>query len=194
MNGIKEGFNLIDDDTTPIPAMCDNYISATDDSIRDIVEKQIIEEVNNGRYEIVHKRPTIVSALGAIPKPNGREVRLIHDCSRPVGTSLNDFASKESVKYQTLEEAVALTASHSYFAKIDLKSAYRSVKIHPSNHDLTGLKWVFQGSDSPSYLIDHRLPFGARKSPAIFHRLTQGVRRMMERRGYGGVIVYLDDF
>ena len=42
-------------------------------------------------------------------------------------------------------------------------------------------------------MFDARLPFGARKSPGIFHRLTQSIRRMMKRRGFT-VIAYLDDF
>ena len=36
--------------------------------------------------------------------------------------------------------------------------------------------------------------FGCRKSPEIFHRLTQAVKRMMSRRGYEDVFVYLDNF
>ena len=112
-----------------------------------MVDEQIRTEIDNGRYVISEKRPTIISALGAIPKKDSSEVRLIHDCSRPVGASLNELASKDSVKYQTLEEAISLTKPDFYFAKVDLKSAYRSVKIHPSNFHLTGLKWSFQGGN-----------------------------------------------
>jgi len=42
-------------------------------------------------------------------------------------------------------------------------------------------------------MVDTRLPFGSRSAPGIFHRLTQSVRRMMERRGFNA-IVYLYDF
>ena len=42
-------------------------------------------------------------------------------------------------------------------------------------------------------LFDKRLPFGARISPMIFHRLTHSVCRMMASRGYT-VLAYLDDF
>ena len=45
-----------------------------------------------------------------------------------------------------------------------------------------------------TFLVDSRLPFGARKSPEIFHRLTQAVRRIMAKRGFGAIIVYLDEF
>lgn len=55
------------------------------------------------------------------------------------------------------------------------------------------MSWCFKGSTYPTYLFDKRLPFGARVSPMIFHRLTQSVCRMMARRGYT-VLAYLDDF
>ncbi len=44
------------------------------------------------------------------------------------------------------------------------------------------------------YLRDTKLPFGAKLAPGIFHRITQAVKRMMARRGYDLVVVYLDDF
>ena len=194
LNGIIYGFDLIDDNVDPLPAECHNYISATDVEVKDKVEKQIIMEIDHGRYTIVNKRPTIVSALGAIPKKDSDEIRIIHDCSRPIGTSLNDLATKFSVKYQTIDEAAKLSTRNCFYAKVDLKSAYRSVRIHPSNLKLTGLKWQFGNSDNPVYLVDNRLPFGARKSPAIFHRLTQAVRRIMAGRGFENIVVYLDDF
>ena len=55
------------------------------------------------------------------------------------------------------------------------------------------MSWCFNDSQHPTYLHDKRLPFGARTSPMIFHRLTQAVCRMMARRGYT-VLAYLDDF
>ena len=81
-----------------------------------------------------------------------------------------------------------MVLSHSFMAKIDLLNAYRSVGLSASNYPFTGLKW--QGK----YMYDTKLPFGARKSPQIFHRITQSVRRMMARRGFHSIVVYLDDF
>ena len=42
-------------------------------------------------------------------------------------------------------------------------------------------------------MCDTRLPFGARKSPAIFNRITQVVARSLRRNGHH-VVVYFDDF
>ena len=57
-----------------------------------------------------------------------------------------------------------------------------------------GLKWIFEGDLVPTYFIDTCLPFGGRRAPGIFHRLTESVQRMMLRRGFLGIVVYLDDF
>ena len=41
---------------------------------------------------------------------------------------------------------------------------------------------------------DTKLPFGSRLAPGMVHRLTQAVKRMMMRRGFTALVVYLDDF
>ena len=38
------------------------------------------------------------------------------------------------------------------------------------------------------------LPFGAKRAPCIFHRLTPSVSRMMQRHACNGVVAYLHDF
>ena len=78
-------------------------------------------------------------------------------------------------------------------AKVDLKSAYRSVALHPSQYQYTGLKWTFEGDSHPTYMYDAALSFGASLSPGIFHRLSQAVCRIMGKRG-AKCSGYLDDF
>ena len=145
-------------------------------------------------YVISDAKPIIISTLGAIPKPDSSEERLIHDCSRPMGRALNDYITTQSFKFQTLDDAIKLLRPNYFMAKIDLRHAYRSVPIHKNNYAATGLQWQFSGQHQATYFFDIRLPFGAKSSPEIFHRLTQSVRRIMERRGYQSIIVYLEDF
>ena len=136
--------------------------------------------------------PKIVSPMAAIPKPDG-DVRLIHDCSRPVGEAVNDYCSIDwQQKFSRVDDAAAKMTEGCYFAKVELKSAYRSVGLSKASQEVTGLSWNIGGTTI--YLKDTRLPFGARRSVGIFHRLTQAVRRMMARKGYDLIIVYLDDF
>ena len=191
LNGLKNGFSIIDESVENVkPAFTDNHRSAI--LKKDKVEAQIIEEINEGNYSVVNDKPKIISALAAIDKPNG-DIRLIHDLSLPTGYSVNDYAKKDECKFQSFKDALALVSPNSFMAKVDLKSAYRSVLIKVDEQTLTGLQWTFKETLKPLNIIDRCLPFGARKSPAIFNRITQAVQRMMERRGYK-VIVYLDDF
>ncbi len=198
--GVRDGFHIVDRPLQANAVETNNYKSATCTDYRELVEAQIKEEIVNGRYRITDKKPTIVSALGAIPKHGTGygvppKVRLIHDASRPAGNAINDYAEKTPFQYQSLQEATDMLQTGFYMCKVDLASAYRSVKIHPSNYTTTGLKWSF-GSDAspPVYMYDTRLPFGARRAPYIFHTLGQSVRRMMLRKGYDLITVMLDDF
>ena len=153
---------------------------------------QVKKEIEAGHYVICGTKPDIISPMAAIPKPDG-DVRLIHDCSRPTGKAVNDYCTTDwHQKFSRVDDAAALMTHGCFFGKIDLRSAYRSVKISSKSQHATGFKWNFGGQDL--YLKDTRLPFGGKLSPGIFHRLTQAVKRMMERRGFNLVIVYLDDF
>ena len=143
-----------------------------------------------GDYVICDKRPAVVSALGAIPKPGSDKIRLIHDLSRG---GVNALALETSVKYPSVDEAVALMPPDAFIAKLDLAAAYRSVPIHMSSRNLTGLQWIFKGDTFTTFLQDTKLPFGAAKSCSIFQRLTDSVVRMMNKRGFT-TVGYLDDY
>lgn len=191
LDGIKNGFCIVDNNNSPQQAEMDNYGSTKQH--HEAVEKQILTEIREGRYIKTTQKPQLISALGAIPKPDGG-IRLIHDCSQPQGKSLNEYVTEKwDIKYQTVKAALPHLKPGYFMAKVDLKSAYRSVGLHPSQTQYTGLKWKFSGDSEYTYLYDSALPFGARKSPGIFHRLTQSVTRMMKKRGFT-VIAYLDDF
>jgi hypothetical protein len=47
-------------------------------------------------------------------------------------------------------------------AKIDIKSAYRTIPVHPDDRALLGMVWNGQ------LFIDTTLPFGLRSAPIIF--------------------------
>lgn len=193
VDGITHGFKISDVNDAKVQSVnCKNHPSAIKNSV--LVEKELSEQLQQGCYVKCNVKPQIVSALGAIPKNEGSEIRLIHDCSRPVGAALNDYSTLHSVQYQTLDNACELAKPNYFMAKIDLKAAYRSVRIHPDDYHLTGIGWQFQGDKDITYLYDTRLPFGAAMAPSIFHRVTQSVRRMMASLGFSNLVVYLDDF
>lgn len=192
MNGVTNGFKLSFD--TPNPkekVLVKNYFSCF--KYRNAVENQIIEELENGRYMLADDQPSIVSALGAIPK-KGDKIRLIHDCSRPNGAAANDYALREKFKYTTLQNAIEMISPGDFLAKVDLQSAYRSVKVSQSEHDRLGIRWWFEAAVAPCYMVDLCLPFGHARSCYIFNELSQAVCRIMALYGYENVKAYLDDF
>lgn len=193
LDGVRHGFDIIDPGCTLARVEVPNHPSASPSNpMYHKVSEQVFNEIANGNYVEVDNPPTIVSPLGAIPKPDSG-VRLIHDCSRPVGYSVNSYVKvNEKFKFQSVDDAAAMVGPGAFMAKVDLKSAYRSVKISPHSQLATGLKWRVEGKDR--YFVDTRLPFGAKLAPSIFHRLSTAVQRIMKRKGFINIVAYLDDF
>lgn len=193
LNGIRNGFDIIDPVSSPARAYLKNHPSARPSSpLYQKATEQVLTEIENGNYVKVPFTPKIVSPLGVIPKPDGG-VRLIHDCSRPEGLAVNDYAENiPKHKYSTVDSAARLVSPNCYMAKVDLKSAYRVVPISDSSQTVTGIHWEFK--DGIRYFIDKKLPFGSRLAPSIFHRLSQAVVRIMSRKGFSNIVAYLDDF
>ena len=189
LDGVLHGFQIVDvANCSPVNICCSNYKSTAKNA--DKVEAQILHELDRGNYVVCDVKPCVVSALGAIPKPESEKIRLIHDLTRG---GVNQWATDTSVKYPTIDEAVSKLPSNCYIAKLDLSEAYRSVSVHPSCYRLTGLQWMFKGRAVTSFMNDKKLPFGAAKSCSIFQRLTNSVVRMMLKRGFT-CIGYLDDY
>ena len=191
LDGVKNGFAIVDkSDDSIAPVFCKNYESALGKN-RDKVETFIKSEIEAGRYKIVHETPTIVSALGTIPKTDGG-LRVYTDCSKPDGSAVNDHATNLKQSFQTIKDAVGLTTPGCWMVKVDLEAAFRSVASRADQHRFMGLCWLFKGSKTPVFMEDTRLCFGGRKNPGIFNRLTQAVRRFMKRRGFD-IVSMLDD-
>jgi len=191
MDGVQHGFKIISESSKIPVASAPNHKSALVNSEATTI--LVSNEISEGRYHVCAGwKPNIVSPLGLVPKSNGG-FRLIHDCSMPHGKCVNDYTvTMDKQKYESVEVATSFMTKGCYMAKLDIKSAYRAVAIHPSSYDATGLRWNLNGVDT--YLIDLRLPFGARPSPACFHRISQFIKRCMIRRGYQKLVAYQDDF
>jgi hypothetical protein len=190
LEGVTNGFKIVDDDISPVGFLRENYKSASIEN-KAKVESQLNFEIECGRYVVCTGPPNIVSSIGAIPKPNS-DVRIIHDLSRP-GGGVNRFSSDNSVKFSTIHDATKLIKKGSFMAKIDLKSAYRCVPIHPLCHQFTGISWKFGDSQEVTYLYDARLPFGASKSCMVFQSISDSIVLMLARRNIQ-CLAYIDDF
>jgi hypothetical protein len=190
LDGVRNGFNITNADMRMSSTKCRNYRSATVAS-REESELQIKAEIELGRYIVTPVAPYVVSSLGAIPKVN-KKVRLIHDLSRPEG-GVNVHTTDTSVVYSTIDDAVRFIKPGSYIAKVDLKSAYRSVPIHSSCYAYMGLSWRFGTDTESTYFYDCRLPFGASRSCKVFQAISNSIVRILDRHNFR-CISYIDDF
>ena len=190
LNGVATGFDILEGKNPKFEAEMANYRSVTNPTSRVKAEAHISHELNVGNYKIVQSKPQVISSLGAVPKQDG-DIRLIHDLSRPNG-GINAFVTDSSCSYNTVDLATNYMSPGCYLSKIDLRSAYRSIPIKRSNQKYTGLSWIFAGDTKPTYFVDSKLPFGARKSCQIFSRVSDSISRMLRKQGVR-TVNYLDD-
>ena len=97
--------------------------------------------------------------------------------SAPVGSSINDYIAKEdfSLSY-TIDTAVPLVHYHRHGAlmcKVDIKSAFRLVPVHPNDWPLLGMFW------EGKYYLDKYLPFGLHPSPTVFNHLANVLENVL---------------
>ena len=92
-----------------------------------------------------------ISPIGLIPKGGQTaKFRLIVDLSSPQGASVNDGIDPEfcSLSFSSVDEAVAQVRQCSpgaLMAKLDLRSAYRKVPVHPGRSAIA--RHGFRGPD-----------------------------------------------
>ena len=119
--------------------------------------------------------------------------RLITDLSHPQGGSVNDGVPPQwcSLRYTSVEE-VAVRARRlgtgALLAKLDVRSAYRLVPVHPDDRRLLGIEW------EDFHYADGALPFGLRSAPKIFTAVADALQWAMRQKGVTMVEHYLDDF
>lgn len=108
--------------------------------------------------------------------------RKIETHCRPIGTtghSVNSGIAPElsSLEYTSVDQAAAVIRSQGQqcnLAKIDVKSAYRIVPVHPQDRLLLGMWW--EGGTN----VDMALQFGLRSAPKIFNTLADGLTWVLQ--------------
>ena len=197
VNGIRDVFRIgFDYNLAPhLQSACSNIRTASERP--EVIREYLALECSEGRvlgpldpslYPFVH-----TSRFGVIPKGSSGKWRLIIDMSAPEGASVNDGASKSlsSLSYVGVQDAIEgiQLGPGALLAKIDIKSTYQHVLIHPDDRWLTGMIW-----DSALF-IDTALLFGLRSAPKIFMALADAAEWILRKGGGVNFIIhYLDDF
>lgn len=135
----------------------------------------------------------LVSPIGLIPKKDGTW-RLIHHLSFPPGHSVNDYIDNMycSVKYTSFDSALEMittVGTGAFIARLDIKSAFRLIPIHPDDFSLLGYKI------DKYYFVDKCLPFGCAISCSLFEKFANFLEWELKRRSnVNSMVHYLDDF
>ena len=134
------------------------------------------------------------SPIGLVPQKALGKFRIIHHLSYPPQNSINDGIPDNlaTVKYASTDDAIRLikkSGSGCVLSKVDIKSAFKIIPIHPSDHNLLGLSW------DNMYYYDKTLPMGCRSSCAIFEAFSTAVEWIAKNElKVAGIAHILDDF
>ena len=197
IRGITQGFRIgFSYGSCPLKSSKRNLEGAL--SHPDVVEDYLQAEVNLQRVAGPHPPSLLpncqISRFGVIPKNSQPgKWRLIVDLSHPKDESVNDGIPKYlcSLKYITLEDAIQQILAlgpGSLLAKIDIKSAFRLLPVHPADRHLLGMKW------NGEVYLDCCLPVGLRSAPRLFNVLADLLEWILKQYGVSFCLHYLDDF
>lgn len=192
-DGILLGFNIVDSVENVPTYDSSNYPSVVHGESNDYVDKLITKELQSGKYLVVHSKPQCIHSLGAVKKSDN-SYRPITDCSRPEGWSINNYmnSTHQSFVYNSVDDVTRFMRPGIYSATVDISAAYRTIPIREEHRQFQGVRWRISGC--LSYLVDTHMCFGARCAPYVFTQVGNFIVRCMNRRGYHGILNYIDDF
>eukprot|EP00775_Hariotina_reticulata_P015336 gene15336-biopygen14581 len=169
MGVVRNGVLLVPDPAVLTPYCLPNYSSALQES--STISNMLAAEVAQSWVVQVPTRPRFVHPLGAVPKSDGG-IRVIHDHSVPLGSSVNDHEVYVRYSWDSLDDALQFVVPHVFMARLDVSAYYRHFMVHPSQWDLQGFE--FGGA----FYVDSRVQFGLRLAPELAHRFTMFIKHL----------------
>ena len=196
VKGMEEGFPIGVDPTASFMSAHRNMSSAAENPqvIEDYLTKEVAAGNIFGPFSPSALPEVHINRFGVIPKKyQPGKWRLITDLSYPEGSSVNDAIDPSlcSLTYTSVDVVAATAAAlgkGALLAKIDVKSAYRLVPVHPGQRKWLGMQW--QGK----VYVDGMLPFGLRSAPKIFNAVADALEWCVAKQGIRHIYHYLDDF
>ena len=194
VQGLREGFHIGCDRQHQLRSAQKNMPSANEhkEAVEQYLERELAAGQIMGPLEGEEGKDIHISRLGVVPKGAGRW-RVITDLSFPPGGSVNDGISSHlcSLQYTSVDRVANVACSMgrgALMAKLDIKSAYRLLPVHPDDRPLLGIRW--QGR----VYVDGMLPFGLRSAPKIFTAVADALEWCLRQSGVQEIDHYLDDF
>lgn len=189
VDGIRNGVHLLY--TGPRESRdCRNRPSA--EEFAEAIDSDLSKEVAAGRMLQFSTKPALLfcSPIGTVAKAGTTARRRIADMSAPKGRSVNDGVADQPLQYASFDHAVAIVrrcGPQCRIAKVDVKSAFRCVAVHPDDRWLLGMRWRH------SWFVDLMLPFGLKSSPGLWDRYASLLEWILRQRGLRNSFYFVDD-
>ena len=190
---VRFGFPLDFDRNSSLESHPENHTSAKNfpDHVHAYLREEISYKAILGPFDQPPLEGLHTSPFMTREKSNSTNRRVIIDLSFPHGRSVNAGSARDvylgtpfALKLPTIDHITKRIKSlgrRCMIYKIDIKRAFRHVKLDPKDYDLLGLH-------QDNWFLDTCLLFGFRHGSALFQRLSDAVRQ----RGHD-VINYIDD-
>ena len=192
--GFHVGFNLQEGKSLRSSHRVHPSVSASPQAVSQYIADETAKGRMVGPLPDTIQRLVHCSPIGLVPKGRNTGLwRMIVDLSFPEDGSVNDGIDAElcSLRYSSIDDALKFIMTlgpGTQLIKVDLKSAYRIVPIHPDDRHLLGICW------EGSVYVDNALPFWLRSAPKLFMAVADAVGWALTRTGTPYLIHYLDDF
>lgn len=141
-----------------------------DQEIRDLLQKRLIAELSSAFF---------VNPLSVAD--NSSKLRLILDCSH-----LNSHIAKYRFRLEGLSLAIKMFHKSCFMMKLDLKSGYHHVDIHPLHQQYLAFRW------NSRFFAFTVLPFGLSSGPYVFTKIMKPFIKRWRTAG-ANVLIYIDD-
>lgn len=174
---------------------CEKFAKQMEEVIEEAISKNELIDLDDERCQEL--RPKVWSPLAVVPKKNGK-IRIVVDMTASgVNRSIDVFG----LSLPSMEDVVSNLFEGATLVKIDLASAYHSVRVPRELWQLMLIEAEVSGVKRN--FVQTVMPFGLSASPAIFQamstahaiRLREFLRASLGHRARRTqVIVYLDDF
>lgn len=136
----------------------------------------------------------IISPIGLVEKSTPGEFRLIFDLSHPDVDSINggipaELSSVQYTSFDAVTYMVRRIGQGAHLIKVDIRSAFRLLPIHPDDFCLLGMQV------DGKFFVDKALPFGCSISCALFEKFSTFLEWCVRTASHSeDIIHYLDDF
>lgn len=143
LSGIAKGFYLVPDISFVTRFEAKNYSSALNFETKALLDMLFHEEFLAGKISRVTSPPLRVNAIGEVSKKGSSVPWPITDCSQPPNDFDNSYMLSETFSFESVDDAIRLSTLDCHRAIVDLKSAYRSVRVYPPQRQIQGCSWRF---------------------------------------------------